>query len=256
MTRTIGPLTTEPLGLTSERPRGYTPEITEVLSQDALVNVLVSVLEANYHHLHPFNVQMHEGKLSKAQIRGWIANRYYYQENVPVKDAYLLAKIPARYRRQWLTRIITHDGEREGEGGLEAWLRLGEAAGLPRADLTKHTHLLPGVRFAVDAYVNFCRDRPWLEGVASSLTELFAPRIMRGRTVAFEEHYPWLESDGLAYFRARVQQAPKEADHALTILFEHAQTAAAQQLVVAALRFKTDVLWTLLDAVMVGYPEA
>lgn len=246
----------EPLGLTSARPRGYAPEITDVLPNDAFVEALVSILEANYHHLHPFNVRMHQGELSKAQIRGWIANRYYYQENVPVKDAYLLAKIPARYRRQWLTRIVTHDGEREGEGGLEAWLRLGEAAGVPRDDLITHKHLLPGVRFAVDAYVNFCRDKPWLEGVASSLTELFAPRIMKGRTVAFEAHYPWLEADGLAYFRARVQQAPKEADHALTILFEHAHTVETQQLVVAALRFKTDVLWALLDSVMVGYPEA
>lgn len=255
MTHVIRPRAIEPLSLTSERPRGYAPEITEALSNEALVEVLVSVLEANYHHLHPFNVAMHEGRLSKAQIRGWIANRYYYQENVPVKDAYLLAKIPARYRRQWLTRIITHDGERDGEGGLEAWLRLGEAGGVPREELIEHTHLLPGVRFAVDAYVNFCRDKPWLQGVASSLTELFAPRIMKGRTVAFEEHYPWLEPSGLAYFRARVNQAPKEADHALSILFEHAQSAEAQQQVVASLRFKTDVLWALLDAVMVGYPE-
>lgn len=245
----------EPLEFTSTHPRGYSPGITETLSEDALVEALVSVLEANYHHLHPFNVKMHEGQLSKAQIRGWIANRYYYQEHVPVKDAYLLAKIPARYRRQWLTRIVTHDGERDGEGGLEAWLRLGEAAQLPRTELSEHTHLLPGVKFAVDAYVNFCRDKPWLEGVASSLTEMFAPRIMKGRTVAFEKHYPWLEAEGLAYFRARVGQAPKEADHALTIIFEHARTPETQRQVVAALRFKTDVLWSLLDAVMVGYPE-
>jgi len=245
----------EPLSLTSTRPRGYTPRITETLPHEALVEVLVSVLEANYHHLHPFNVRMHEGTLSKTQIRGWIANRFYYQENIPVKDAYLLAKLPARFRREWLTRIVTHDGVREGEGGIEAWLRLGEAAGISRDELTSHAHLLPGVRFAVDAYVTWCRDKPWFEGVASSLTEMFAPRIMKGRTVAFEEHYPWLEAEGLAYFRARVGQAPKEAEHALSIVREYARTPEAQQAVVDALKFKTDVLWCLLDAVMLGYPE-
>ena len=250
---TTEPPVIEPLSPTSTRPRGYAPQLTEVLSNEAFVEVLVSVLEANYHHLHPFNVQMHEGTLSKTQIRGWIANRFYYQENIPVKDAYLLAKLPARFRREWLTRIVTHDGVTEGEGGIEAWLRLGEAAQVPRDELTDHRHLLPGVRFAVDAYVNWCREKPWLEGVASSLTEMFAPRIMKGRTVAFETHYPWLEAKGLAYFRARVGQAPKEADHALAIVFEHARTVAAQQAVVDALKFKTDVLWCLLDAVMLGY---
>ena len=247
--------TIEPLGFTSTRPRGYTLHITETLSEGALAEALVSVLEANYHHLHPFNVRMHEGTLSKAQIRGWIANRFYYQENIPVKDAYLLAKIPARFRREWLTRIVTHDGINEGEGGIEAWLRLGEAAQLSRDELTRHAHLLPGVQFAVDAYVNWCRDKPWFDGVASSLTEMFAPRIMKGRTVAFEQHYPWLEPEGLAYFRARLSQAPKEANHAISIVYEYARTPETQQLVVDALKFKTDVLWCLLDAVMLGYPE-
>lgn len=247
--------TIEPLSLTPTRPRGYHPKITDALSDETLVELLVGVLEANYHHLHPFNVRMHEGTLSKAQVRGWIANRFYYQENIPIKDAFLLTKIPARFRREWLTRIVTHDGLAEGEGGIEAWLRLGEAAGMSRDELTGRTHLLPGVQFAVDAYVNWCRDKGWFEGVASSLTEMFAPRIMKGRTVAFEEHYPWLEPHGLAYFRARLRQAPKEATHALSIVHEYARTPETQQLVVDALKFKTDVLWCLLDAVMLGYPE-
>ena len=230
-------------------------ETNRALSEEALTQALREVLEAHYHHLHPFNEAMHQGELSKAQIRGWIANRFYYQENIPVKDALLLAKLPGEHRRQWLTRIVTHDGVAEGDGGIEAWLKLGEAAQIPRRELWNRTHLLPGVRFAVDAYVNFVRDEPWLIGVASSLTELFAPQIMRGRTVAFEEHYSWLEPQGLAYFRARLSQAPREAEHALALVLEHACTPEVQAQVVAALRFKCDVLWCLLDAVMLHYSE-
>jgi pyrroloquinoline-quinone synthase len=216
---------------------------------------LRGVLERRYHHLHPFNQAMHRGELSRQQIRAWIANRFYYQQNIPVKDALLLAKLPREYRRVWIGRIHTHDGQSEGEGGLEAWLALGEAAGLAREALLDNRDVLPGVRFAVDAYVGFVRDKPWLEGVASSLTELFAPSIMTDRTAAFETHYAWLAPEGLQYFRNRLRQAPKEADHALAIVLEHATTSELEERVVAALRFKCEVLWALLDAVMIAYPE-
>ena len=227
----------------------------ETAPQEQLQDRLRGVLEQRYHHLHPFNLAMHRGELSQEQIRAWIASRFYYQQNIPVKDALLLAKLPSEYRRIWITRIHTHDGLPEGEGGLEAWLSLGEAAGLEREALLENHDLLPGVRFAVDAYVNFVRDKPWLEGVASSLTELFSSKIMSVRTVAFEEHYAWLDPEGLRYFRNRLSQAPKEAEHALAIVQRHATTPELQDKVVAALNFKCDVLWALLDAVTTAYPE-
>ena len=132
-----------------------------------------------YHDQHPFHVRMNAGLLGRRQIQGWVANRFYYQENIPRKDAAILSNCPdVEVRRRWIRRIVDHDGTAPGEGGIEAWLRLGEAAGLTREEITDHRHLVPGVRFAVDAYVNFTRTRPWVEAVASSLTELFAPDLM------------------------------------------------------------------------------
>lgn len=228
--------------------------VTDQVSTPALEERLRSVLEDRYHHLHPFNRAMHAGELDREQLQQWIANRFYYQQNIPVKDALLLAKLPAEYRRVWISRIHTHDGRSADEGGLETWLRLAEAAGLAREPVLDNSMVLPGVRFAVDAYVHFVRDRPWLEGVASSLTELFAPRIMKVRTGAFLEHYGWIESDGLQYFRDRQTQAPREAEHALAVVQAHATTSELQDRMVDALHFKCDVLWALLDAVMLNYP--
>lgn len=226
-----------------------------VLSPDELKQRFRDVLEHKYHHLHPFNQQMHRGELSERQLRAWISNRFYYQQNIPVKDSLLMSKLPTRHRRVWIRRVTTHDGTQDDEGGLEAWIALGEAAGLEREALLDNRDVLPGVRFAVDAYVNFVRDEPWLDGVASSLTELFAPLIMKDRTVAFEEHYGWISPEGLQYFRNRLQQAPKEAEHAMAIVQEHATDEASQERVVAALSFKCDVLWSLLDSIVVVYPE-
>lgn len=219
------------------------------VDRERLSERLRSVLERGYHHLHPFNVRMHAGELTPSEIRTWIANRFYYQQNIPVKDSLLLAKLPIEYRRVWIERITTHDGRVAGEGGLEAWLALGDAAGIDRASILDNRDVRPGVRFAVDAYVNFVREKPWFDGVASSLTEMFAPLIMKDRTAAFLEHYSWLSPDGLRYFRNRVRQAPKEADHALAIVLEHATTTEMEERAVEALEFKCDVLWSLLDGV-------
>ena len=151
-----------------------------------------------YHDQHPFHVRMNAGRLSRRQIRGWVANRFYYQENIPRKDAAILANCPdVEVRRRWIRRIVDHDGRYAGKGGIEAWLRLGEAAGLSREEVRDHRHLVPGVRFAVDAYVTFARTRPWVEAVASSLTELFAPDLMAARLAAFERWYPWIDPGGL-----------------------------------------------------------
>jgi pyrroloquinoline-quinone synthase len=209
-----------------------------------------------YHDQHPFSRRMNEGSLSRGQIQGWVANRFYYQETIPRKDAAILANCPEReVRRRWVRRILDHDGTAEGEGGIEAWLRLGEAVGFPREEMADERHVVPGVRFAVDAYLTFARTRPWVEAVASSLTELFAPDLMADRLAAFERHYPWIDPAGLAYFRARLAQAPRDAEHALRVVTERCRTPEQQAAAVAALSFKCDVLWSMLDAIDRAYPD-
>ncbi|WP_339154134.1 pyrroloquinoline-quinone synthase PqqC [Actinomadura luteofluorescens] len=203
-----------------------------------------------YHHRHPFNVRMHEGLLSPAELRRWVLNRFHYQRGIPVKDAYVLAKLGCRdLRRSWIRRIHDHDGRPGEDGGIERWLRLGEAVGLDRAALLSGEGVLPGVRFAVDAYVGFCRDGSRLEAVASSLTELFAPELMATRIDAWERHYPWVEPEGLRYFRARVPQGRRDSAEALALVRQWARTPEDEERVLAALAFKCDVLWSLLDAV-------
>jgi pyrroloquinoline-quinone synthase len=209
-----------------------------------------------YHDQHPFHVRMNAGRLSRRQLQGWVANRFYYKASIPRKDAAILANCPeVAMRRRWIRRILDHDGTRPGDGGIEAWLRLGEAVGLTREEMLEERHLVGGVRFAVDAYVTFARTRPWVEAVASSLTELFAPDLMAERLAAFERHYPWIDADGLAYFRARLDQAPRDAEHALEVVTEHCRSADQQARAVAALSFKCDVLWSILDSIDRAYPE-
>jgi pyrroloquinoline-quinone synthase len=209
---------------------------------------------ARYHSRHPFQRKMNEGGLSRRQIQGWVANRFCYQQNIPRKDAAILANCPLpEVRRRWVRRILDHDGTADGEGGIEAWLRLGEATGLTRKEIEDERHVVPGVRFAVDAYVTFARTRPWVEAVASSLTELFAPDLMAERLAAFERHYPWIDADGLAYFRARLTQAPRDSEHALQVVTEHCRTPEEQARAVTALSFKSDVLWSMLDAIDHAY---
>ncbi|MBT2364398.1 pyrroloquinoline-quinone synthase PqqC [Streptomyces sp. ISL-10] len=216
----------------------------------AFTQRLRAVPAERYHDRHPFNVRMHEGRLGREELRRWIVNRFHYQRHIPVKDALILAKFddPA-LRRSWLRRISDHDGEKDGEGGIERWLRLGEAAGIPRAHLLSGADVLPGVRLAVDGYVNFCRLRPPLEAVAASLTELAAPDIMRTRIAAFERHYGWIGPEGLTYFRSRVGQGSRDGEEALALVLAWARTREEQDSAVAALTFKCDVLWSLLDAV-------
>jgi pyrroloquinoline-quinone synthase len=214
-----------------------------------------------YHDQHPFSRRMNEGSLSRGQIQGWVANRFYYQETIPRKDAAILANCPEReVRRRWVRRILDHDGTADGEGGIEAggieaWLRLGEAVGLTREEVEDERHVVPGVRFAVDAYVTFARTRPWVEAVASSLTELFAPDLMADRLAAFERHYPWIDPGGLAYFRARLTQAPRDSEHALQVVTERCRTPDQRAAAVAALSFKCDVLWSMLDAIDRAYAD-
>src|SRR5215813_2767395 len=249
---------------------------TEFWDHETFVEKLRAIGVRGYHDKHPFHVAMNEGRLSPEALRGWVANRFYYQQNIPIKDAAILANCPVReVRRAWVHRILDHDGTMtrpfEGgapatpkelgsrefaspdEGGIEAWLRLGEACGLSRDELLDNRHLLPGVRFAVDAYVNFARAQPWPIAIASSLTELFAPDLMTARVAAFEKFYRWIDPRGLDYFRRRVTQARRDSDEALAITLQHCNTPELQLEAVRALEFKCDALWSMLDAIHHAY---
>jgi len=206
-----------------------------------------------YHNLHPFHVRMDAGELTREELQRWVSNRFYYQKCIPLKDAAILANCPeVEVRRAWIQRIIDHDGTSDGMGGIESWLRLGEALGVARDELMSEQRVLPGVRYAVDAYVNFARQKPWIEAVASSLTELFGPAAIRVRLEALERHYNWIDPAGLEYFRARLVQAPRDAQYALDLTVERCRTREQQHAAIAALRFKTEVLWAQLDAIERG----
>ncbi|MER0241771.1 pyrroloquinoline-quinone synthase PqqC [Streptomyces sp. HSW2009] len=211
---------------------------------------LRAVATGRYHDRHPFNLRMHQGELTPDELRTWVLNRFHYQRHIPIKDALVLSKLPTReQRRTWLRRIQDHDGRAENEGGIENWLRLGEAVGLDRALLLSGEGVLPGVRLAVEGYVNFCRLGSPLEAVAASLTELSAPDIMVTRIDAFERHYRWIDPAGLTYFRRREQEGRRDGGEALALVLDWADDRKEQDRAVAALAFKCDVLWSLLDAV-------
>ncbi len=211
--------------------------------------------ETGYHIHHPFNLRMASGQCMPEQIRAWVANRFYYQTSIPLKDAAVLSNCPDRAtRREWVVRILDHDGTETQEGGIEAWLRLGVAVGLTREALWSHRHVLPGVRFAVDAYVNFARRAPWQEAVCSSLTEMFAPQIHKERLAGWPGHYPWIEAQGLDYFRSRIPLAQRDVDHGLRVTLEYFRTPEQQQRALDILQFKLDILWSMLDAIQLAHP--
>jgi pyrroloquinoline-quinone synthase len=266
---------------------------TGLWDREAFVEELRGIGARAYHDKHPFHVAMNEGRLSPKALRGWVANRFYYQRNIPIKDAAILSNCPVReVRRIWIHRVLDHDGvlpkgvesdssagalakadvlsgEYAGPdalgtahttatalgnaGGIEAWLRLGEACGLSRAELIEDRHLQPGVRFAVEAYVNFARTQPWPIAIASSLTELFAPDLMATRLAAFEKFYSWIDPRGLEYFRRRTTQARRDSGEALAITLEYCNTPELQRDAVRALEFKCNVLWSMLDAIHHAY---
>ncbi len=211
-----------------------------------------------YHIYHPFNVMLNDGSASKEQIQGWVANRFYYQLAIPIKDAAVMSNCTDRaIRREWVKRLLDHDGcdipGAEDEGGIEAWIRLGTATGLSREEVTNLQHVVPGVRFAVDAYVEFARTRPWQESVCASLTELFAPKIHKARLATWPEHYPWIDSEGLTYFRNRVTQARRDVEHGLSITLDYFNTVELQKRALDILNFKLDVLWQMNDAMAQRY---
>lgn len=209
-------------------------------------------LSGRYWGTHPFHLRMHAGELSRDELRTWAANRWYYQCVLPRKDAAIIANCPLpEIRRAWLDRVVYHDGRADDDldSGRERWLRLCEAVGLTRAEVLDERHVVPGVRFAVDAYVNFARDRPWLEAVASGLTEMFSGHLMQRRVADMLARYDWISRADLAYFTDRVEAVSGEGKSTLDIVVRYSATAAQQDAAVAALSFKCDVLWSMLDAI-------
>ena len=229
------------------------------LSRDEFIAWVRREGEQRYHDHHRYHRLMHDGKLTRVQLQQWVLNRYYYQTRIPIKDAIILSKSedPA-FRRMWIRRITDHDGAEAGEGGLELWLRLADGVGLDRDEVASCRSVLPGVRFACDAYVELVRERSLVEAVASSLTEFFAPDLMVKRIAAWEKHYPWVERSGLDYFRSRVTQGRRDSEQAIAFVTAHARTAELQDRCVAALVRKTEILWHLLDSVQAAgaAPEA
>jgi pyrroloquinoline-quinone synthase len=209
--------------------------------------------QERYHHQHPFHSMMHEGKLTRGQLQAWALNRYFYQGRIPMKDAAILARSEdPGFRAAWRKRIIDHDGDGANPGGIEKWLKLVEATGLPRMQAVRGEGILPATRFAVEAYINFVSTRTHLEAVASSLTELFSKQLISLRVDRLKLHYPWLTS-GLDYLSGRLTQAPEDSEFALSWVVKHARTRDEQELAYAALRAKCDILWAQLDALYCAY---
>ena len=225
-----------------------------VLQPDELEAKLRDIGAKRYHRLHPFHVLLHGGECSKGQVQAWALNRYYYQSMIPIKDASLIARCddPA-VRRAWRSRLVDHDGEGEDDGGIARWLNLTDGLGLDREYVMSLRGLLPGTRFAVDAYVRYVREKTLLEAIASSLTEMFSPKIIADRVSGMLANYDFVSGETLAYFQRRLDQAPRDADFALDYVKREARRPDQQQLVLDALRFKCDVLWVQLDALEHAY---
>jgi pyrroloquinoline-quinone synthase len=226
-----------------------------MLSADELKARLRAVGEERYHHRHPFHLMMHEGQLSRGQLQAWALNRYYYQSIIPIKDSIILSRSDSPdFRREWRKRVVDHDGDATQEGGIERWVRLAEATGLERERVLRGDEVLPATKYAVDAYLSLVRNRSFLEAVASSLTEMFSRDLISLRIDRLRQHYPWL-SGGLDYFTARLDQAPEDARFALQWVTENAHTRSEQEMAIAALRAKCDILWAQLDALYFAYVQ-
>jgi len=226
----------------------------KLLSAEELEARLRDIGARRYHRLHPFHKMLHGGACSRGQVQAWALNRYYYQAMIPIKDASLIARCDDQAtRREWRSRLVDHDGSREGEGGIARWLKLTEGLGLERDYVASLGGLLPATRFAVDAYVHFVREKSLLEAVASSLTELFSPQIISERMEGMLKSYDFVSADTLAYFSQRPPQAERDSRFALDYVKRNARSSEAQQSVLAALEFKCDVLWAMLDALYHAY---
>jgi pyrroloquinoline-quinone synthase len=201
-----------------------------------------------YHIHHPFHIRMNSGGCTKEEIQVWVANRYYYQEMIPRKDAAILMNCPdSEIRKEWIKRIEDHDSG----GGIDAWVSLGLSVGLTKEILESHSMLLPGVKFAVDAYYHFCKDSNYHDAMTSSLTELFAPEIHQVRLDNWPVYYPWIDQPGYNYFRKRLGEAKRDVNFTLDYAVNHYITPKEQLHASGIIDFKLNVLWCMLDSISI-----
>tara|TARA_B100000886_G_C20416108_1_gene489340 strand:+ start:1066 stop:1854 length:789 start_codon:yes stop_codon:yes gene_type:complete len=226
----------------------------ELLTNEEFESKLRSIGNERYHDNCKFHHLLHSGKLNKGQVQAWAINRYYYQINISIKDSALMSRIkdPA-LRRVWIKRILDHDGRKDDEGGIERWYKLTDGLGIDKDYVKSTSGVLPATKFAVDAYVTYVKEKSLLEGVTSSLTELFAPKIHKERIVGMLENYNFINDITMAYFKKRVDQATDDADFVLNYALENSKTRQEQENVCNALKFKTDVLWVMQDALYHSY---
>ena len=228
--------------------------MTKLMGPDELEAALRAIGAERYHNRHPFHALLHGGKLTRGQVQAWALNRYFYQSIIPMKDAAILSRATDReFRRAWRQRVVDHDGDEAGDGGIERWLGLTDALGFERDYVLSGAGLLPGTRFAVEAYLHFVRERTLLEAVASSLTELFAPAIISERVSGMLAGYNFIDKAALGYFDKRLHQAPRDANFAIDYVKREARLPHQQRAVLRALEFKCDVLWAQLDALYHAY---
>lgn len=227
-----------------------------LLSPEELTEALRTAGFDRYHIHHPFHKMMNAGELTKTQLQAWALNRYCYQDVIPKKDGIILSRAddPA-FRRKWIERIVDHDGNEEKglDGGIKRWLKLAEDLGLDLDMVRSRKYALPATRYAVDAYTNLVSNGSLLVAVASSLTELFSPIAIGERVPAMLARYDYITEETLSYFTPRLKQAPRDADHALSLVLEWADTPDKQADAVDALLAKCDLLWAQLDALYLAY---
>lgn len=225
-------------------------------SADEFEAALRAVGAERYHNLHPFHRLLHDGKLNKGQVQAWALNRYIYQAHIPIKDATLIARCPdSALRKAWRSRLADHDGDETRAGGIARWLKLTDAVGLDRDLVTSMRAALPGTMFAVEAYVHFVAEKSMLEAVASSLTELFSPKIIAERVDGMLAGYDFVDREALSYFAPRLTEAPQDSAFALEYCIRNARTRAEQDQVIDALKFKCGVLWSMLDVLYLAYVQ-
>lgn len=230
------------------------PDLDNLATGEALRDALLAIGEERYHSRHPFHRMLHDGRLTYGQVQAWALNRYYYQSRIPMKDCTLMGRIAdPELRQNWADRVFDHDGSREGPGGIARWLKLCEGVGLDPERVRREEGILPATRFCVDAYVRYVADRPLLQAIASSLTELFSPKIIAERVSGMLANYDFIDEEVLSYFRPRLTQAPRDAAFALDYVMENAKTPAERRAVCDALLFKCDLLWAQLDALHHAY---
>ena len=233
-----------------------TIDLNKLMTKKEFETCLRKIGETRYHNLHPFHKLLHEGKLNKGQVQAWALNRYYYQCSIPIKDSAVMSRMKEPdLRRIWRKRILDHDGESTGSGGIERWYKLTDGLGLDREYVKSTDGILSTTRFAVDAYVNFVENKSLLEGIASSLTEIYAPAIHQERIAGLSKHYEWADDYALAYFKKRINQARKDVEFGREWVINNAISRSDQEAVLNAVKFKTEVLWAQLDALYHSYVD-